>query len=97
MPPGDARLNRFLRTAPDLAVEILSPDHRPGRFADKLKFYLRHGVRLVWVVDPDDELIYVYAPGRDSEILRPGDTLTGGEVLPGFTAAVADIFAQLQN
>ena len=97
MPPGDARADRFLRTAPDMAVEVLTPDHRPGRFADKLVFYLQHGVRLMWVVDPDDELIYGYAPGKESEILRPGDTLTGGDVLPGFAASVADIFAQWQN
>ena len=97
MPHGDARANRFLRTAPDLAVEVLTPDHRPGRFAAKLVFYLLNGVRLVWVVDPNDELLYVYAPGRQTEILQAGDSLTGGDVLPGFEAAVADIFAQLQG
>lgn len=97
MPPGDARANRFLRTAPDLAVEVLSPDHRAGRVADKVQFYLLNGVRLVWVVDPDDELVYVYVPGGQPQTLRSGDTLTGVEVLPGFAVAVADIFAQLQH
>jgi Uma2 family endonuclease len=97
MPPGDARANRFLRTAPDLAVEILSPDHHGALLAAKIQFYLRHGVRLVWAVDPDDEAVYVYTPDRDDEVLRPGDTLTGGDVLPGFAVPVADIFAQLQN
>jgi Uma2 family endonuclease len=97
MPPGDARAHRFLRTAPDLAVEVLTPDQRASRFADKLVFYLLNGVRLVWVVEPHEEQIYVYRPGRVADRLRAGTTLTGGEVLPGFSAAVTDIFAQLQR
>jgi Uma2 family endonuclease len=98
LPPGDARTLRYPRTAPDVAIEVSSPDHHGSRLAAKVQFYLRHGVRLVWVVDPNTEEIYVYSPDQDDAIvLRPGDTLTGGDVLPGFEAAVADIFAQLQN
>jgi Uma2 family endonuclease len=96
MPPGDAREQAYLQTAPDLVVEVLSPDESARRFAAKLRFYLLHGVRLVWVVDPMSETITVYTPGRTEErILRPGDTLDGGDVLPGFAAPVAEIMAQL--
>jgi Uma2 family endonuclease len=98
MPPGDATAHPFLHTAPDLAVEILSPGESAGRFAAKLRFYLLHGVRLVWVVDPRARTITVYTPGQaDERVLHPGDILDGGEVLPGFQAPVADIFAQLQE
>lgn len=98
MPRGDARTHRYLRTAPDIAVEVSSPDHHGSRLAAKVQFYLRHGVRLVWLVDPSTEEIFVYSPNQDEAIvLRPGDALTGGDVLPGFEAAVADIFAQLQS
>ena len=96
LPHGDARTHRFLRTAPDLAVEVLSPDQPVGPFVDKILFYLRHGVRLVWVVDPATETVLVFAPDEETHLLRVGDVLDGGDVLPGFRVALADIFAQLQ-
>ena len=89
-------VDRFLPSAPDLAVEILAPDQDMGRFVDKIQFYLLNGVRLVWVIDPMAATIAVLAPGKESRTLSAGDTLDGGEVVPGFTAAVDDIFAQLQ-
>ncbi len=84
----------FLRTAPDLAVEILSPDQDAGRFLDKIQFYLRQGVRCVWVVDPRRLTLTVLSLEEDAVVLTPADTLEGGEVLPGFALSVQDIFAQ---
>jgi Uma2 family endonuclease len=83
----------FLRTAPDLAIEILSPDQDMGRFLDKIQFLLAHGARLVWVLDPVRRTVAILAPGQDARILTPGDTLDGGEVLPGLAISVAAIFA----
>lgn len=88
---------KFLWTAPDLAIEVLSPDQPAARFADKLHFYLLHGVRLVWVVDPDSRAIWVFRPGEDAQILRSGDTLDGGDVLPGFSASIDTIFAEIDD
>jgi Uma2 family endonuclease len=88
--------DRHHRAAPDLAIEILSPDQSASRFADKIQFYLLYGVRLVWAVDPEARTITVFAPGREARTLATGDTLDGEDVLPGFTVAVDDIFAQLQ-
>jgi Uma2 family endonuclease len=95
MPQGDARAVEQFRTPPDLAIEILSPRQAMGRFTDKVQFYLRHGVRLAWVIDPRAETVTVLAPGEDPRTLSGGDILDGGEVLPGFTVPVADIFAVL--
>jgi Uma2 family endonuclease len=86
---------RHLHAPPDLAVEILSPDQDERQFRERIRFYLLHGVRLVWVIDPATSTITVEAPGEDARILRPGDTLDGGDVLPGFVVPVSDIFAQL--
>lgn len=86
---------RHLHAAPDLAVEILSPDQHRPQFLDKIQFYLLHGVRLVWVIDPATATVAVQTPGEEARILRSGDTLDGGEVLPGFSVAVDDIFAQM--
>lgn len=88
---------KFVWTAPDLAVEVLSPDQPAGEFADKLQFYLLHGVRLVWVVDPEARVIRVYRLGEDAQILREEDCLEGGDVLPGFSVPVRDIFAEIED
>lgn len=90
-----ATADRYLRTAPDLAIEILSPGQNIARLFDKAQFYLLNGVRLVWIIDPDAATIAVLVPGEESRTLSAGDTLDGGEVLPGFNAAVDDMLAYL--
>jgi Uma2 family endonuclease len=95
MPRGDARSFVPFRFPPDMVIEVLSPDQNIGRFTEKLQFFLRHGVRLVWVVDPIAETVTVHRPDADPFTLSAGDTLDGLDVVPGFTLPVADIFAQL--
>ena len=87
---------RHLYAAPDLAIEILSPDQHMPALLDKVQFYLLYGVRLVWLVDPATRTVVVEAPNEEARILRPGDTLDGGGMLPGFSVPVADIFAEMQ-
>jgi Uma2 family endonuclease len=87
----------FLWTAPDLAIEVLSPDQDADNFADKLLFYLLHGVRMVWVVNPWERTVRVYRPGEDSRLLGSGDVLDGGDVLPGFSVPVDEIFAEIED
>lgn len=80
---------------PDLAVEILSPDDRPGAVLDKVTYYLTNGVRLVWVIDPIRRRVTVFAPDTTPRSLTDADTLDGGDVLPDFAVAVAEILPQL--
>jgi Uma2 family endonuclease len=96
LPIGDARETLQFRAPPDLAIEILSPGQPTARFLEKLQFYLLYGVRLVWVIDPAAEAVTVLAPNREPFTLANGDTLDGGDVLPGFQVALADIFAELR-
>ncbi len=91
-----SQLGRHLHVAPDLAIEILSPDQHRPQFLDKIHFYLLYGVRLVWVIDPATATVVVQTPGEEARVLGSGDTLDGGDVLPGFSVAVDDIFAQMQ-
>jgi Uma2 family endonuclease len=95
MPKGSALRHRYLRIAPDLAVEILSRGQPDERFDKKIQFYLAQGVRLVWIVDPRARTVTVLTPGQEPRTLTAGNTLDGGEVLPGFSVPIADIFAQL--
>lgn len=79
------------RGAPDLAVEILSPDDRMPRVMRKLRFYLAHGVRLVWLLDPERRTVTVFHPSGAVAVLTDEDMLDGGDVLPGFSCAVREI------
>lgn len=87
----------YLRVAPDLAIEILSLDQSASRFADKLAFYLSNEVRLVWVIDPESKTVSTYSPGAQPRTLRAGEMLDGSDVLPGFSLAVTELFAELEN
>ena len=82
----------FLRLAPDLVVEVISPFDRPGEVVAKAAMWLDAGVRLVWVVDPRSRTVSVYGPERTARVLREGEALDGGEDLPDFRVAVADLF-----
>ena len=82
--------------APDLAVEVASPEQRPAEMAAKARLYLSGGTRLVWVVWPASEHIDVWHQGRtDAPVatLNAGDTLDGEDVLPGFALSVLALFA----
>lgn len=77
---------------PDIAVEVLSPDDRRGAVRAKIKEYLFYSVPLVWLVDPELRTVTVYAGTMRGTELDEDDTLDGGNVLPGFSCKVADLF-----
>lgn len=87
----------FLHIAPDLVIEVLSPGQNAARFSAKIRFYLVHGVRLVWVIDPRTRTITVFVPDGDERVLRSGDTLDGGDLLPGFNVPVDEILTQARS
>ncbi len=84
----------FVPLAPDLAVEVLSPSDRRADVLAKIAMYLQAGVRLVWLVDPDPKTVTVFAENQPVSVICSDGMLDGGEVLPGFTVAVSDIFAE---
>ena len=92
--PGEKVPVKKMQLAPDLAVEIASPNQfRPG-MAAKARRYLDAGTRLVWVVWPRRHEVDVWRPGdtQPSATLHMADNLDGLAVVPGFTLPVADIF-----
>ena len=92
MPQGEAR-RHFPRLAPDLVVEVLSPTDRASEVLSKVAMYQEAGVPLIWVVDPQAQTVMVSALGQEPRVLAAADTLDGGEVLPEFQVAVAELFA----
>lgn len=91
LPPEDA-WEQFLELAPDLAIEVVSPSDSANEVHEKVLEYLDAGVRLVWVVHPIQRTVTVYTGDRVAHVLDENDTLDGGDVLPGFSLAIADIF-----
>jgi Uma2 family endonuclease len=85
-----------IRIAPDLVVEVLSPNDLARDVSQRIQDYLRAGVRLVWVVDPEGRTVQVYRQGRQGVILSEADELDGDDVLPGFRVAVRDLFRPLE-
>ena len=78
--------------APDLAVEIRSPNDRPGEVQRKVADYFAAGVRLVWLVDPDAQTVEVWTPGGLDRRCTAAETIDGGAVIPGFRCPAARFF-----
>jgi Uma2 family endonuclease len=90
--PASAAPDGHCRIAPDLAAEVVSPTDLFDDVSIKVNEYLAAGVRLVWVIDPKVERVFVYPLHKRPAILTSQDELTGGDVLPGFQCAVAELF-----
>lgn len=90
--PLDLRERRYAQVVPDLVVEIVSPNDRPVPVFDKAQMWLRHGVRLVWITDPEARTITALPQSGPPRVFTYADTLDAGDVLPGFTCRVQDIF-----
>ncbi len=83
----------FSEVAPDLVVEILSPDDRWAEMRQKIDDYFSIGVATLWVVDPDEETVFVYRSASQRIALQSGDTLAATGPLSGFTLPISEIFA----
>jgi Uma2 family endonuclease len=81
----------FADVAPDLAVEVVSPEDRARAVLDKVGEYLQGGVRLVWMIDPKKGETAIYRSLTDVRKLKPTDSLEGEDVLPGFRCALTEI------
>lgn len=86
-----------IQVAPDLAVEVVSPNDLFSEVQVKVEEYLAAGVRMVWVVDPDTRTVVEYLLSGEVQRLRESDTLSGGTVLPGFCCTVTDLFPPRQE
>jgi Uma2 family endonuclease len=91
------RKTSWVEGGPDLAVEIRSPGDRKGEIEERVADYLHAGTPLVWIVDPAKRTVVVRAPGAEDRTLTVADTLDGGDVLPGFTVPVREVFADLDT
>ncbi len=82
-----------LYTMPDFAVEVKSRSNSYEELREKARFFLANGTRLVWLIYPSRRIVEVHYADGSSELFTEEHTLSGGDVLPGFEMAVAEIFA----
>ena len=87
------RVTGYWPGAPDLAVEVISPNDRYSEVEEKVDTWLAHGTRLVVVVDPHRRTVTVRRPDGRTHHLTVADTLDGEEVVPGWTLPVRELFA----
>jgi Uma2 family endonuclease len=90
--PLDRRVVKYNELPPDLCVEIVSPTNTRKELREKIKEYFDAGVRMVWIVEPEHRSVAVYSTPDQQRLLPDTAELSGGDVLPGFTCRVAEIF-----
>ncbi len=78
--------------APDLAVEIISPNDLIEEVEAKIHEYFAAGMQQVWQVSPQFQTVTIYDSPTKATILQAGDELTSPALLPGFRCAVAALF-----
>lgn len=81
-----------ITTAPDLVVEVVSPSNETIDDRLKVEAWLNAGVGMVWVLLPDTREVTIYRRGHRPRILTAEDTIEGDDLLPGFSAVVANLF-----
>lgn len=87
--------DQYIPLVPDFVVEVVSPSDQKdykNRIEKKLNKYIEAGVALIWYVYPDRKEVEVYKRGQPMQVYTVDDTLDGGEVLPGFSLRVSEIF-----
>jgi Uma2 family endonuclease len=82
---------KYIPLAPDLAVEIVSPNDTASEIHDKVTTYLKYGTKMVWVAYPSSRTVAVHTQAG-AKTLGVGDTLDGGTALPGFSLGISEIF-----
>lgn len=92
--PTERPDSAFWPGAPDLVVEVLSPDDRTMAVDKKIRTWLGAGAKLVWVVDPELETVTIYRSPTDISILSREGRLAGRDSIAGFECDVCEFFEE---
>ena len=90
--PLDVEIPGYAEVVPDLVVEVASPSDSRRELNDKTQMWLRYGVRLVWVVHPDNRTVDVHEQDGTVATLGEDGSLDGLDVLPGFACPIRAVF-----
>jgi Uma2 family endonuclease len=95
--PGNRVPRGNVSVAPDLVVEVVSPNDLAEEVNTRVVDYLLAGVRLIWVIYPATRFVQVFRPGGVVAYRTAADELGGEDVLPGFACRVEELFAGLSD
>jgi Uma2 family endonuclease len=90
--PKEGRAKGHARVAPDLAVEVVSPNDKPKDLAEKIRDFQAAGIPWIWIVYPDTQTVEIHRLDGSTRRLQVGDILEGENVLPGFQVEVSKLF-----
>jgi Uma2 family endonuclease len=97
LPGGELPDEPIAPVVPDLAVEVLSKGNTKREMKRKLQEYFEAEVRLVWIIDPKTQTAEAYTTTSRKQQVRKNQVLHGGEVLPGFTLPLQQLFARARR
>ena len=95
--PGERVPRGYIRIAPDLVVEVMSPNDLASEISVKVEEYLEAGVPLVWVISPDAETVIIHRVDGSVTKLHLKDELSGENILPEFRCRVSDLFVDVEE
>ena len=85
---------QFFPGAPDLAVEILSPNNTRAEMDERLADFFSSGTQLAWIIHPQEQFVEICHSPVQRKILGSGAVLDGEQLLPGFQYPIADLFQE---
>jgi Uma2 family endonuclease len=90
--PDDQSPKGHIKVAPDIAVEVVSPNETYEEVEARVADYRSAGVKLIWIVSPESRTVVIRRlDGTCAEVGATGQ-LSGEDVLPGFVCPVAELF-----
>jgi Uma2 family endonuclease len=84
-------LKKFARVCPDFVIEVRSESDSLKELQTKMEKWLKNGVRLGWLVDPQEQKTTIYRPDSETETKPFSETLSGEDVLVGFTMNIEEV------
>jgi Uma2 family endonuclease len=85
----------FAPIAPDFVLELLSPNDRLEDTQQKMSEYIACGVKLGWLIYPDEQRVEIYRWGKDVEVLIDAQSLSGEDLLPGLVVELDEVFKDI--
>lgn len=77
---------------PEFTIEVISTNDQIIPVKNKLKEYFKHGVKVVWLIYPDDKLVEIYTSYKNIQVCSDGDICSAKPVLPDFEIAAENLF-----
>ncbi|MEB3148846.1 MAG: Uma2 family endonuclease [Sphaerospermopsis sp.] len=83
---------KFIPLCPDFVIEIMSPSDNLKKLQNKMQEYIENGCRLGWLINRKKQEVEIYRPGKEVEVLKLPQTISGEDISPGFVLKMDKIW-----